>query len=318
LLEGKIKDMSSANRFCDRCGTAVPSLDSEFCVSCGSPLSAVRDEPAEEPVPKESISHRASPEPSPSREDVADGGRKRAPFGRIILAVVSFLLGPIGMIIGLWYMLKRKEKGFGGLLLSLGLVSLLMLILTPSDDASDSDNSIPIEIAAPTKVASAEKASPTSTPTAAPIIFSDEQASAFLLKPDDFPKNWKAKKNGLILDAKNDYLTDYNVQMIKITLETHEDESAAQAAFSAKKAETQTTIDGRGISGDKLENVSKYPLFVWNASSQANISGVEKWTVIGVYGNITVKVYNEGSVGAPKKGFTVDFAKKQIDRIKGD
>jgi hypothetical protein len=59
-------------------------------------------------------------------------------------------------------------------------------------------------------------------------------------------------------------------------------------------------------------------LFVWNASPQANISGVEKWTVIGVYGNITVRVYNEGSMGAPKKGFAVDIAKKQIDRIKGD
>jgi len=83
-------------------------------------------------------------------------------------------------------------------------------------------------------------------------------------------------------------------------------------------AEAQTTIDGRGISGDKLEDVKKYPLFIWNASSQANYAGVEKWTVIGVYGDMTVKVYNEGSVGAPKKRFAVDIAKKQIDRIRGD
>ena len=154
--------------------------------------------------------------------------------------------------------------------------------------------------------------------TAAPIIFSDEQASAFLLKPNDFPKNWTAKKNGMVLDAKNDYLTDFNVKMIKITLATQETEADAQAAFFAKKSEAQTTIDGRGISGDKLEDVKKYPLFVWNASTQADISGVEKWTVIGVYGNITVKVYHEGSMGAPKKGFAVDIAKKQIDSIKGD
>ena len=159
---------------------------------------------------------------------------------------------------------------------------------------------------------------PTAIPTPAPIIFSDEQASALLLKPNDFPNNWTAKKNGMILDAINDYFTDYNVQKILITLETHETEAAAQAAFSAKKAEAQTTIDGRGISGDELEDVKKYPLFVWNASSQANFAGVEKWTVIGVYGNITVKVYNEGSFGAPKKGFAVDIAKKQIDSIKGD
>ena len=56
-------------------------------------------------------------------------------------------------------------------------------------------------------------------------------------------------------------------------------------------------------------------MFVWNASEQANVAGVEKWTVIGVYGNITVKVYHEGSMGAPKKGFAVDIAKKQMDKI---
>ena len=150
------------------------------------------------------------------------------------------------------------------------------------------------------------------------VIFNDEEASSFLLKPDDFPKNWTAIKSGMILDAKNDYLTDFNVKKIKITLATHETESAAQAAFSTKKSEAQATIDGRGISGDKLEDVKKYPLFVWNASSQANIDGVEKWTVVGVYGNITMKVYHEGSIGAPKKNFAVDIAKKQMDRLKSD
>jgi hypothetical protein len=89
----------------------------------------------------------------------------------------------------------------------------------------------PGQTAAPAKAASEAKPQP----TAAPIIFSDEQASAFLLKPDDFPKNWTAKKNGMFLDAQNDYLTDYNAQKITITLETHETESAAQTAFSAKK-----------------------------------------------------------------------------------
>jgi len=158
----------------------------------------------------------------------------------------------------------------------------------------------------------------TATFTPVPVFFSDEQASAFLLKPNDFPKNWTAKKNGLFLDAKNNYLTDYNVQMIKITLATHETEAAARAAFSTKKSEAQATIDGRGISGDTLEDIKKYPLFVWNASPQASMQGVEKWTVIGVYGNITMKVYNEGSVGAPKKKFAIDIAKKQVDKIRGD
>jgi len=101
-------------------------------------------------------------------------------------------------------------------------------------------------------------------------------------------------------------------------LETHENEVAAQAAFTTKKTEAQATIDGRGISGDKLEDVKKYPMFVWNASDQANISGIEKWTVVGVYGNITMEVFHEGSMEAPKKSFAVDVAKDQIDRITGD
>ena len=174
-------------------------------------------------------------------------------------------------------------------------------------------------------------AAPKTAEPAAPIIFSDEQASAFLLVVNDFPKiandvtiRWEVLKEGMTVGARHVEYVDQGfgrpakVRNIDIQLETHETEAAAQTAFSAKKAEAQTTIDGRGLSGDKLEDVKKYPLFVWNASSQANIAGVEKWTVIGVYGNITVKVYNEGSIGAPKKGFAVDFAKKQIDRIKGD
>jgi hypothetical protein len=157
---------------------------------------------------------------------------------------------------------------------------------------------------------------PTISPT--PIIFSDVRASASLLEANDFPKNWTVTKTGIGLQAENDYLTDFDVKKIKLTLQTHETEAAAQAAFSTQKAEAQTTIDDRGISGDKLEDVKKYPLFVWNASTQANISGIEKWTVVGVYGNITMRVYHEGSMGAPKKSFAVDIAKKQIDRIKGD
>ena len=150
------------------------------------------------------------------------------------------------------------------------------------------------------------------------VYWTKETIYPKFLAPDDFPNGWTAKKSGTILDAQNDYLIDYDVKTINITLQTHETEAAAQTAFSTKKTEAQTTIDGRGISGDKFEDVKKYPLFVWNASSQANISGVEKWAVIGVYGNITVKVYHQGSMGAPKKSFAVNIAKKQMDKIMGD
>ena len=221
----------------------------------------------------------------------------------------------------------HSYKSVLGARITIPAINSLIGVVNHTDDASSPEQAeteiarTQGQTAAPAKAASEVKPPPT-----APIIFSGEQASAFLLKPDDFPKNWTAKKNGMIagastywrLDAQNDYLTDYDAKMIKITLATHETEAGAQTAFSDKKAEAQATIDESGISGYKLEDVKKYPLFVWNASSQPSISGVEKWTVIGVYGNITVKVYHEGSVGAPKKGFAVDIAKKQIDSIKGD
>jgi len=126
------------------------------------------------------------------------------------------------------------------------------------------------------------KGSPSQAVASAPIIFSDESASASLLEANDLPKNWTVNKNYLKLDAQNDFMTDFNVKMVTITVQTHETEAVAQAAFSTKKTEAQTTVDGRGISGDELEDVKKYPLFVWNASTQVNISGVEKWTVFGV------------------------------------
>jgi hypothetical protein len=210
-----------------------------------------------------------------------------------------------------------------------GLVVIFALIIASSflPDSSDEGavSSSPDTQSETTKATGTsdtqKETTPTQTPlptVPAPIIFSDEQAGSLLLKPDDFPKNWIAKKSGMVLDAQNDFMTDYDAKMIVITLATHETEAVAQESFRTQKAEAQATIDGRGISGDKLEDVKKYPLFVWNASQQANISGVEQWTVIGVYGNITMKVFHNGSVGAPKKDFAVDIAKEQIDRITGD
>jgi uncharacterized protein (UPF0333 family) len=213
-----------------------------------------------------------------------------------------------------------KNPKFQLVIIALVVIVVIIVYLIPSADEQTSlspdTEGTQGQTTAPAKAASEAKPPPTAIPTAAPIVFSDEQASAFLLVANDFPKNWTAKKDGMILDAQ--FVEPFNAKMIKITLQTHETEAAAQTAFSAKKTEAQATIADRGISGDKLEDVKKYPLFVWNASSQANISGVEKWTVIGVYGNITVKVYHEGSMGAPKKGFAVDIAKKQMDKIMGD
>ena len=267
-------------QFCKSCGGIIPKL-SDFCTKCGINQSEAF-----------------------SGDQVSNKPRT---ITKVIWIIVSFVIPFIGIGAGLKYLFTKNRRKYGCLLLCLGILSIAMWgnII---DNYSDTSQPRTAQVIDDTE----------STSTPLPKVFSDEQASTLLLVANDFPKQWTAKKNGMSLDAKNDYLTDYNVKKINITLQTHETETAAQTAFSAKKMEAQTVIDGRGISGDKLEDVKKYPLFVWNASSQANIAGVEKWTVIGVYGNITVKVYNEGSMGAPKKDLAVDIAKKQIDRIKGN
>jgi len=130
-----------------------------------------------------------------------------------------------------------------------GIIVVLVIIvfLIPSDEDPVTKGT-QSQTTAPAQAASEAKPPPTAIPTTVPIIFSDEQASAFLLVANDFPKNWTKKGNTF----QNDYLTDYNVKMIKITLQTHETEAAAQTAFSAKKAEAQTTIDESGFQGTSL------------------------------------------------------------------
>jgi len=174
--------MSSQNRFCDRCGKAVPSLDSEFCSFCGSRLTVAMDEPTEEPTS------------SAPRGAVAGGGRTGTedPYNRleqetqamqltrIILAVGSLIFPPFGVGVGLWYLLKKKERGFGGLLLGLAIIPLLLVLLLSSDNASDSDDSTgdvseitstatltpaPTATAAPTPAPTA-----TAAPTPTPIV----------------------------------------------------------------------------------------------------------------------------------------------------
>lgn len=146
--------MSNESRFCDQCGRVITSLDSKFCPSCGSDLSDAKSAPTNSSVP---------------RETVFGSDRKGSPFPRIILAVISFLISPIGLIGGLWYMLKKKEKGFGGLLLSLGIISLLIVVAAPSDNASDSGNS----------TSNASEAKPTPAPSVSyHFLIAEREANA--------------------------------------------------------------------------------------------------------------------------------------------
>jgi hypothetical protein len=80
------------------------------------------DEPTEEPTS------------SAPRGDVAGGGRteqetQARQLARIILAVGSLIFPPFGVGVGLWYLLKKKERGFGGLLLGLAIIPLLLVSL---------------------------------------------------------------------------------------------------------------------------------------------------------------------------------------------
>ena len=152
-------------------------------------------------------------------------------------------------------------------------------------------------------------------PLAAPIIFSDEQASYDLLRPDDFPNGWQVQKSNLSLDAKH---LDFMVaKRINISLEIHVNESSAIAAYNSMKYDAQMTTDSMGISGRKVEEIKKYSMFVWN-KSEINFGGAERWEVIGQYANLTMTVIHDGSIGAPKKKFAEEIAKKQMDKIMGE
>ena len=316
--------LNKDSKFCPACGTSaiVPSdvdcpscgeknaPDSNYCDKCGTSLKEQNQESSKPPSQQSSETDENEWEPMNQGE----------PLYKVFLSddfvdQFSYLIKPTNWMKDNFINVKNWMFVIWVATICVALVVLASIFWGKEETDDSSVGSIepqfipglPAELQGSIPLQN----QPVKIESVAPIIFSDEQASTFLLTPDDFPNKWTAKKNGMVLEAQNNFMTDFNVKMIKITLATQETEATAQAAFSAKKSEAQAIIDGRGISGDKLEDVKKYPLFVWN-------SGFEKWTVIGVYGNITVKVYHEGSVGAPNKGFAVDIAKKQIDRIKGD
>ncbi len=88
-------------------------------------------------------------------------------IGKIILAVVAFVIFPLGWALGAWYFLRKKEKGFGGLLAGLGLLALILIMAIPSAD-SDSE-SVTAQQGA-NQAADTSKPAPTSTPAPVPVI----------------------------------------------------------------------------------------------------------------------------------------------------
>lgn len=122
--------MSTENRFCDRCGEEVPRADSYFCPACGNRLSVAKDEPIEESNSGEAMPPIATPESLPAPEPVTTSAKGGVScLSGIIFAAFSFIIFPVGWILGLWYVFGRKQKAFGLFLVGLGTLPLILILM---------------------------------------------------------------------------------------------------------------------------------------------------------------------------------------------
>ena len=81
-------------------------------------------------------------------------------IGKVMLCIVSFILFPIGVGLGAWYILRKKQKGFGGVLLTLGFLPIVFVIILIA--LSDSDSSS--ELAQQSDSVSVATSEPVATP----------------------------------------------------------------------------------------------------------------------------------------------------------
>jgi len=147
------------------------------------------------------------------------------------------------------------------------------------------------------------------------VSWTKETLYAKFLVPDDFPDGWTVKRDAETLTIRGTHTEFMTVQKIDMDFEIHDTALAANQSFDQRKADTQSTIDGRGISGDRLEDVKHdEPLFVWMLKGNKDY-GSDSYESFGLTGNVVFRVYNYGSVRTPSKGFASMFARRQMDKL---
>ena len=99
--------MAATNRFCDKCGAAIPSAESRYCTSCGAEVASSADIPAptvQPPVRPQS--ERPSPTPpSPIPMDPRTRGFLQTlyygnPSKRQAIGILGLIIG-IVLVVGL-------------------------------------------------------------------------------------------------------------------------------------------------------------------------------------------------------------------------
>jgi len=135
------------------------------------------------------------------------------------------------------------------------------------------------------------------------------------LVPDDFPDGWQVQRDQDRLTIEGTHTEYMTAKKIDISFEIFDTPILAQQNFDQRRADAQSTIDGRGISGDKVEEIqNKDPIFVWMLKGNKDY-GSDFYEAFGLTSNVVFKVYNYGSLRAASKGFASKIAKKQMDKL---
>ena len=129
--------------------------------------------------------------------------------------------------------------------------------------------------------------------------WTNQQVEQSLLRPSDFPNNWRSQQNGLIIKATHVELL--TVKKIDITAEVHQALQTAENKFLEYRSSAEATVQKRGVSGDVIEELnSRDSMFAWMSKGNRSY-GTEDWQVVGVIANVVLKLNHYGSAYAAEK-----------------